>query len=148
MKQSWTLDLSGSTHRLDVDWDLVMTSRGEAFVDGARVHSWLSWVKLPGVIETFAVAGHPITVRQGMMSFDLDLRASPGVRVLDGPPPYAGDGRNLTRRDGLIVGLAITAALIMLVVGAMLFGSAAGASQGARTHRASAIEGSSSSSRC
>lgn len=121
MHKTWTLDVSGATHRLDVDWDLISTSRGEARVDGSIVRAWLSGVKFPGVTEAFDVAGHTVTVRQGLMNFDLDLRASPDVRVLAGPAPYSGKGRNISARDGLIFGLVITVALIVLVAAALLF---------------------------
>ncbi len=123
MHKTWTLDVSGATHRLDVDWDLISTSRGEARVDGSIVRAWLSGVKFPGVAEAFEVAGHTVTVRQGLMNFDLDLRASPGVRVLAGPAPYSGNGRNLATRDGLIIGLVITAALIVLAAALLLSAS-------------------------
>lgn len=116
MKKSWTLDIGGARRRLDVDWDVATTGRGQAWVDGASVDRWSPGVKLPGVAVTFEVAGHPVTVRQSWFGFDLDLRASPDVRIVSGAPAYAGSGRNLTPRAARSIGIAIALAVVASVV--------------------------------
>lgn len=120
MQKSWALEIGGSTVRLDVDWDVITTSRGEARVNGAPLCAWWSGVKLPGVSQTLEVAGRTICVRQSWMGFDLDLRAAPDVRVLSGDAPYRGDGRNLTKSEaitrGLLLVLGLVAAMAMLIL--------------------------------
>lgn len=113
MRKTWELAVGGSTLRLDVDWDVITTSRGEAWVNGASVRTWWSGVKLPGVTEAVVVAGRTIHLRQSWWGFDLDLRAAPDVRVLRGEAPYAGSGRNLSRSQALAWGVAITVAVVV-----------------------------------
>ncbi|MFO0609113.1 MAG: hypothetical protein U0324_38465 [Polyangiales bacterium] len=120
MQKSWLLEVGGATHRVDVDWDVVITSQGEARVDGAPARAWRSGVKLPGVAESFEVAGRTVTVRQSLFGYDLDLRGAPDVRVVRGEAPYAGGGRNLTKREAVARAVAITAA-ILVAAAALVF---------------------------
>lgn len=113
MRKTWELAVDGSTLRLDVEWDVVVTSSGAAWVNGVLVRSWWSMVKLPGVTEALEVAGRTIHLRQSWWSFDLDLRAAPDVQVLRGEAPYAGSGRNFSKSQALAWSVAITVAVVV-----------------------------------
>ncbi len=123
MLKTWALEIGGSTVRLDVDWDVITTSRGEARVNGAPLCTWWSGVKLPGVSQSFAVLGRTISVRQSWWAFDLDLRAAPDVRVLSGEAPYNGDGRNLTKSQAITRGLLVVLGLVAGVAALIGLGS-------------------------
>jgi hypothetical protein len=116
------LGIASRTYRVEVEWDVLVTSRGNAKVDGRVVRAWWTGVKLPGVVETFAVEGRAIAARQSWFGFDLDLRGAPDVRVLDGPAPYAGSGRNFSRAQGIALGLGLALGVLTLFAGAVTLG--------------------------
>jgi hypothetical protein len=122
VRKAWTLGIASRTCRLEVDWDLTFTSRGSAKVDGVVVRAWWTGVKLPGAAETFAIDGHAVVVRQSWFGFDLDLRGAPDVRVIDGPAPYAGSGRNLSRAQAIAWGVGIALGVVALLAGLVAAG--------------------------
>ena len=82
--------MDGRQRTVEVEWDLVLTSRGNARVDGIVVATWWSKIKFPGVTERVRIAGHDLAFRQTFGSFDLDLRRAPEVTVVHGPPATTG----------------------------------------------------------
>jgi hypothetical protein len=87
MRRRWTLEVDGRRCQLDVEWDMLMTSRGTAWVDGARVAEWWPGVKVPGVTAMVPVHGRTVCMVGLTGDFDIDLSRSPGVRSIDPPLP-------------------------------------------------------------
>ncbi|MGA2447161.1 MAG: hypothetical protein ABTD50_00640 [Polyangiaceae bacterium] len=111
VRKCWVLSMDGREHTVEVEWDLVLTSRGNARVDGIVVATWWSKVKFPGVTERVHFAGHDLAFRQTFGSFDLDLRRAPEVTVVHGLPATAG---------GSLVPWVLGIACLLAVLGALL----------------------------
>jgi hypothetical protein len=112
------LSIDGRHHAVEVDWDLVFTSRGSARIDGVVAATWWSKIKFPGVTEHVHFAGHDLAFRQTFGSFDLDLRRAPEVTVVHGEPATTG-GSLAPWVIAVCLLLALLGVLLGVVVGLM-----------------------------
>jgi hypothetical protein len=57
MRRRFLLDANGRLCQLDAEWDMLMTSRGAAWVDGVEVARWWPKIKMPGTTQLVPVYG-------------------------------------------------------------------------------------------
>jgi hypothetical protein len=124
MRRRWILEVDGRRCRLDVEWDMIMTSRGEAWVDGERVAEWWPGVKVPGVQTMVPVYGRTACMVGFTGDFDIDLSRSPGVRSIDPPLPPDYSPAERVRASWTImwgvIGVAVVIPVILTAIAVLL----------------------------
>lgn len=118
MRRRWILEVAGRRCQLDAEWDMLMTSRGAAWVDGAQAAQWWPGVKMPGITATVPVHGRTVCLVGLTGDFDIDLSRSPGVRSLDPPLPPDYSPSERVRRNltvmWAVIGLSVILPLIAI----------------------------------
>jgi hypothetical protein len=118
VRKRWLLEVNGRPCRLDAEWDLVITSRGAAWVDGVQVARWWPGTKMPGITATVPVHGLSVCLVALTMDFDIDLSRSPGVLCLDPPlaPDYSPSARVQMHLKVMWLVLALVLGLPLVIV--------------------------------
>jgi hypothetical protein len=119
MRRRWLLEVDGRPVQLDAEWDMLVTSRGAASVDGVEAARWWPGRKTPGITASVPVYGRAVCLVGLTGDFDIDLSRSPGVRAIDPPlpPDYAPTARVKRQLVVMWIVLALCIAVPLLVVG-------------------------------
>lgn len=125
MRHRWLLDVDGRRVQLDAKWDLLLTSRGKAWLDGVQVATWWPGSKIPGIKVTVPVYGRSVCLVGLTGDFDIDLLQSPGVASVAPllPSTYTPSARVRAQRTLMWVVLSLSVGLPLLagVVAAVLW---------------------------
>jgi hypothetical protein len=119
MRRRWLLEVDGRRFQLDAEWDMLVTSRGAARIDGVEVARWWPGRKVPGVTATVPVHGRSVCLVGLTGDFDIDLSRSPGVHAIDPPlpPDYAPTARVKRQLAVMWLALALCLALPLMAAG-------------------------------
>lgn len=124
MRRRWILEVDGRRCQLDAEWDMLLTSRGRAWVDGTEAARWWPGRKMPGITAMVPVYGRSVCLVGLTGDFDIDLTRSPGVHAIDPPLPVDYTPSARVKRQvtimwtviALFVGLPVVSTGIALLV--------------------------------